>query len=205
MRIASLLLLFASASARLVNYTIDDGLGDQRTHRVPDYISNAIWKARSRNDGCSSNCGLSVDLTRVHDGTWHGMETHADEPPSNISIAFNGTKMYVFCVLTNDVGIAAQDTRLSFYLDESSSPAGDFLHTADTAVKGFLYNQLVFASEALDAGPHTLVVKSYADGNSGSLIVFDYAVYSTETDDDSDTTIPVSILIKPKVPKYSAR
>lgn len=181
---AAFALLFAPVSARLVNYTVDDGLGDQRTHRLPDYISNTVWKARSQADGCTSNCGLNIDLQQVHDGTWHGKETHADEKPSYVSLNFNGTTIYVYCVLANNIGIAAQDTRLSFYFDGASNPAGDFLHTADTKVDGFLYNQLVFASEALDSGPHTLVVKSSAEGDSGSLFVFDYALYTTEIDDD---------------------
>ncbi|EJD35776.1 hypothetical protein AURDEDRAFT_130451 [Auricularia subglabra TFB-10046 SS5] len=91
-----------------------------------------------------------------------------------------GSKIYIFCILANNIGLTNQDTRLTFYLDGAATSAGNYLHIADMAVDNFLYNQLVFESELLDDRDHTLLISNYASAGSGSLILFDYAIYSEE-------------------------
>lgn len=188
MHLVSFLAWLALASALQINYTIDDTLGDQRTGSLPRYMGSSgnPWVAAIASKGCL-DCGAQPDGTLAYNGTWHDRTTFSNDPPASISIDFSGSKIYIFCILANNVGLTWQDTRLSFYLDGGAKPVADFLHTPDMAVASFLYNQLVFESDSLTDGNHNLLVNNYASDGNGSLILFDYAIYTTEADQDPPT------------------
>ncbi|EJD35756.1 hypothetical protein AURDEDRAFT_117256 [Auricularia subglabra TFB-10046 SS5] len=177
--IAPALLLGALASARLVNVTIDDTRGDERTGRTPQYTSVHLWNARSAADQCTT-CGARPDGTQAFDETWHDETTFPGQLPSNVSFTFNGGVLYIYCILANNINVQHKDTRLAFYLDESPQPVQQFHRAPDLAVDGFIYNQLVFKDDTLSDREHTMLVSNWADGDSGSLVLFDYAIYSTE-------------------------
>ncbi|EJD35767.1 hypothetical protein AURDEDRAFT_188621 [Auricularia subglabra TFB-10046 SS5] len=176
------LLLGTSAFARLVNVTIDDTHGDERTGRTPQYTSVHRWNARSAGEQCST-CAASPDGTQAFEKTWHDETTFPGQLPSNVSFTFNGSVLYVYCILANNIGLDNQGTRLAFYLDASPEPTQQFYHPPDLAADGFIYNQLVFKDDSLTDGEHSMLISNWADGNSGSLVLFDYAVYSTEEAD----------------------
>ncbi|EJD35801.1 hypothetical protein AURDEDRAFT_175140 [Auricularia subglabra TFB-10046 SS5] len=93
-------------------------------------------------------------------------------------MTFNGTEVYVFCVLVNNIDITIQDTRLQFHLD--GAPVGSFFHQADLTTSTYLYNQLVFQSQSLPLEEHMLEVINTAteDQTRGSLVLFDYVIYT---------------------------
>lgn len=187
--IALALLLGSLVLARLVNVTIDDTRGDERTGRMPEYTSVNHWNARNASTQCPT-CGARPDGTQAFDQTWHDETTFPGQIPSNVSFSFNGTILYIYCILADnfDVTVEHKDTRLAFYLDHSPEPIKQFHHAPDLTVYGFIYNQLVFKDDTLSAGEHTMLVSNWADGESGSLVLFDYAIYSTEEADDSATS-----------------
>lgn len=182
-------LFFMSVCARISNVTIDDTLGDEVTGQIPQYAPDG-WIARSVSGAPCDLCTAQPDATRIYKGTWHDRSTLAlDQIPSTISMSFNGTRIYVYFILFNNIDTVNHNTRLRFYLDGSSYPAQDFLHLGDPASEKYLYSQLVYDSLTLEPANHTLVVSSYSNGTDGSLALFDRAVYTTGTDDVSATQI----------------
>ncbi|EJD35804.1 hypothetical protein AURDEDRAFT_175143 [Auricularia subglabra TFB-10046 SS5] len=153
----------SSASSRLMNVTIDDILGDEKNGQKPRYYPDG-WTPRS-----------------AWKGTWHDRSTFVGEDPSTVSIDFNGTRIYVFFILFNDINLY-MNTRLHFTLDGFSDTSKNFLHLVDPAGAKYLYNQLVFDSRDLEPGNHTLNIYSVSIGNMGSTALFDYAVYTAEVD-----------------------
>lgn len=116
-------------------------------------------------------------------------------------MSFKGTRIYVFFILFNNIGTVNLNTRLQFYIDGSSNPAKEFVHFGDPAgEKYYLYDQVVFDSQTLPSGDHTLRVSSYATATDGSVALFDRAVYTTEIDDD-----PLPHLIAASPPQNSAQ
>ncbi|EJD35784.1 hypothetical protein AURDEDRAFT_188603 [Auricularia subglabra TFB-10046 SS5] len=176
--------VFLSVSARVLNVTIDDTLGDERSGAIPQYEED--WRARSVGGAPCNECRAQPDGTRVFKGTWHDKSTYEKDPRATVSLEFSGTRIYVFFVLFNEIDTGLKNTRLRFYLDGSPDAAGEFLHLLDPAGPQYLYDQLVFDSQSLEFGNHTLLVSSYSDGTTGSLSLFDYAVYTTDDDPQPD-------------------
>ncbi|EJD35731.1 hypothetical protein AURDEDRAFT_175181 [Auricularia subglabra TFB-10046 SS5] len=170
-------------SARIFNVTIDDTLGDEHTGERPRYTP-ADWKARSVGGDPCPRCTAQPDPTLAFGGTWHDKSTFVGQDPSTVSMNF--TAIYVFVIIANGHARTINTTRLSFYLDGFPTPDGTFLHEPDETQGPYLYNQLVF-SERLPTGSHTLVVANVPGDEDGSLVLFDYAVYTTEEPDSTDS------------------
>ena len=81
-------------------------------------------------------------------------------------------------ILANNINLNFKDTRLAFYFDGSLNPVDQFHHTPSLTTSDFMYDELVFKSDLLPEGEHTLLVSNWADGDSGSLVLFDYAIYT---------------------------
>ncbi|EJD35765.1 hypothetical protein AURDEDRAFT_175161 [Auricularia subglabra TFB-10046 SS5] len=165
---------------RLLNVTIDDTLGDNLSGEKPEY-KGKDWRPRSVGGTPCTVCSAQPDPTFVVNGTWHDQLTFSGEEPATISFTFSGTAVYVFCIVPNGIPLTPINvTRLSFYLDDSVS--GSYLHHVDKTLDQYLYNQLVFNRDDLTAGNHTLRIANQP-ADTGSLILFDYAVYTTEVSD----------------------
>lgn len=193
-----LLALAAGVTAGLVNITIDDTYGDPQTGLPPWYSSAHAWNERTIADGCES-CGARPDGRQMYKETWHDETTFPDQIPSNMTFSFSGTMLYIYCVLANNVNLFHRDTRLAIYIDNSLTPVAQFHHAPDPGVDGFIYDQLVFKSDPLEDREHTVLVSNWADGDSGSLVLFDYAIYTTNEPDrlvapptDTRTSAPSS-------------
>ncbi|EJD35752.1 hypothetical protein AURDEDRAFT_175146 [Auricularia subglabra TFB-10046 SS5] len=170
---------------RLLNVTIDDTLGDNLSGAKPEY-KGKDWRLRSVGDTPCTVCSAQPDPTFAVNGTWHDQLTFSGEEPATISFTFSGTAVYVFCIVPNGIPLTPINvTRLSFYLDDSLS--GGYLHLVDRTLDQYLYNQLAFNRQGLTAGNHTLRIANQP-ADTGSLILFDYAVYTTEVSD-----APVSV------------
>ncbi|EJD35774.1 hypothetical protein AURDEDRAFT_175169 [Auricularia subglabra TFB-10046 SS5] len=172
---------------RLLNVTIDDALGDNLSGEMPEY-NGEHWHPRSAAGTPCDECTARPDPAFALNGTWHDQLTFSGEEPATISFTFSGTAVYIFCIVPNGIPNTPENvTRLSFYLDDSLS--GNYLHHVDKTLDQYLYNQLVFSGDGLTADNHTLrIVNQPAD--TGSLILFDYAVYTTEVSDDPVSTSP---------------
>ncbi|EJD35751.1 hypothetical protein AURDEDRAFT_175145 [Auricularia subglabra TFB-10046 SS5] len=184
MSLVIVFLLILPAFSRVFNVTIDDALGDTLTGEKPRY-DGLDWRPRGAGAPPCDVCTTNPDAGQIVNGTWHDQSTFVGNKAATITLIFDGTAIYVYCILINGVANAFSTTRLSFYLDESSSASGDFLHEEDARQDQYLYNQLVFSRGGLAPGNHSLVVANRAD-NTGSLVLFDYAVYTT---DDSPSPI----------------
>lgn len=155
-------LVFASVCARVSNVTIDDTLGDELTGKIPQHAPEG-WIPRSTSGAPCVLCTAQPDATHIYKGTWHDKSTFIQEPtPSTISMSFNGTRIYVYFILFNNIGTVNNNTRLRFYLDGSSDPTRDFLHLGSPAGERYLYNQLVYNSRTLEHANHTLLISSYS-------------------------------------------
>ena len=90
-----------------------------------------------------------------------------------------GTALYAFATLagsgTGYVGTTIE-THLSFYWDGTYEGSFDFTPTNTTP--GFLYNQSVFSASGRPMADHTVVIINHGDVGKGSLLLFDYAVYT---------------------------
>ncbi|EJD35803.1 hypothetical protein AURDEDRAFT_175142 [Auricularia subglabra TFB-10046 SS5] len=175
-----------AVSARILNMTIDDTLGDERTGKLPQYEPD--WIPRSVGGAPCTGCGAQPDGSLAFKGTWHDRSTYVKDPPCTISLDFSGSRIYVFFILHNNLGTVNKNTRVRFFLDSSVNSAGDYVHVSDRAGVHYLYNQLVFDSTTLEFGNHNLLISSYSNGTDGSLALFDYAVYTTDDDPIPHTT-----------------
>ncbi len=107
---------------------------------------------------------------------------------------FNGTAVYVYNVLANQVPFADTLTNLTFALD--GHQVGTFVHEP-TSSAFFDYNIPVHTSESLDDMEHTLVIQAVGD-TTPSLILFDYVVYTfteEESTSSSATIVPQACFI----------
>lgn len=179
MRLLLVALLAPLARARDFNISVDDQYGDERTGVLPIYSPS--WTARSlHHDPCNTTCAAQPPAERAHNTTWHEWFTNVGDPPATLSINFTGTRIYVFFILFNQKDDPPTNTtRLSFFMDGSTEPADHFLHTFNPALEMYLFNQRVFSSDDMPLGNHTLELRSLSDGKTGSLAMFDYALYTT--------------------------
>ncbi|PIL31265.1 hypothetical protein GSI_05963 [Ganoderma sinense ZZ0214-1] len=161
-------------SSALVNRTIDDEYGDSVTGALPVFGPDAsYWHQGST---CSA-CHITpfIDKTQPFDGTWHDGTYNPDGPDLTISFSFTGTAVYVYNIVPNTIESTDTLENITFTLD--GSHAGTYVHNPDSTTV-LLYRQVVYKSTNLDNKEHTVVMRS--SGLNASLILFDYAVYTTE-------------------------
>lgn len=76
----------------------------------------------------------------------------------------------MFCILANTISAT---TDLSFTLD--GVPSGRFSHVSD-GTSSYVYGAAVFSRTGLENEPHQVVVAT--DNTAGSLLLFDFAIYT---------------------------
>ncbi|KZV99323.1 hypothetical protein EXIGLDRAFT_831652 [Exidia glandulosa HHB12029] len=217
-----LIVCTGSALTKLVNVTIDDTNGDERTGVLPTYTVDPAsqrdgWHPSDKGKPCSV-CNANVDGSRTHDQTWHDGTAWAGERPANVTLSFSGITIYVYAILRNTG--PERPTRLTFYLDDML--ADTYVHEQDASLGAFQYDQLVFSTKTnLRHGQHTLVVSNTQTSKQDSTFLFDYAVYthddaaegsgvtSTEGSDPTSSTIrqtvdPSNVAVPVNVDHHSA-
>ena len=186
---------FSPVAAELVNITIDDG--DLTTKTILDYEPNGgTWHAGSPAENCTS-CKITpatFDLSQIHDQTWHDATHTPGLAPATVTAHFNGSAVYVFNILPNTLFNTTTFVNITFTID--GEDVGTFTRTPDST-STILYNQLVYQNAALQDRPHILVMT--AGGDTKSLFLFDYLLYTTQGNDSTTTTnsVPVSTVQPP--------
>ncbi|OCH86686.1 hypothetical protein OBBRIDRAFT_714035, partial [Obba rivulosa] len=168
----------SSASGALINVTIDDTFGDMLTGQQFVYSPGNLWNA---GQNCSV-CLAKLDTSRLQNGTWHDstffpQAEDAPDPnvPTNASVNFFGTALYVYCVLAHTSSPLDGNTDMTFSIDGrvvrtfAEQPNGDL---------NFDYNDPVFSADNLPLGSHEFTLTNgHVNGNT-SLVLFDYVVYT---------------------------
>ena len=175
-------LLWVVPTISLVNVTIDDEFGDSRSKFVPQYTPGEQWTQGARCSGCAIHPGI-VNVSKAFKGTWHDATYHPGQPAQIVTLMFNGVAIYVFNIIPNNVDGATTLTNLSFFLDEV--PVGQFLHIPDQTAN-IRYHVPVFVNESLPDTQHSLDIR--ATGPNASLVLFDYAIYTSTTDTNNSTS-----------------
>ncbi|KAM5534434.1 hypothetical protein V8D89_011901 [Ganoderma adspersum] len=176
-------LLWAVPVAALVNVTIDDKLGDSRSNLVPQYTPSDGRANGEECTGCALHPGI-IDVAQTVDQTWHDGTYHPGNPDQVISLTFDGVAIYVFNIIPNSAGGATTLTNLSFFLDHEY--VGQFIHIPDQTTN-IAYHVPVYVNESLPDAQHSLDIR--ATGPNASLVLFDYARYSSTTDDSSSMSL----------------
>ncbi|KAF9014186.1 hypothetical protein BDQ17DRAFT_1419092 [Cyathus striatus] len=196
--LALLLCLLSFTLASLVNYTIDDTLGDSRTQQLPMYFpaTGDVWEGIL----CYGST-IRPNPSKAFEGTYTAA-TYRYQSMQNASIImeFEGIAIYVLFILPNRQGPNADTTTMvNFTVD--GQIIGNFTHTADLSIDDILYNQTVFGMTGLSNGIHQLVI-SASDLDINVYINFDYAIYTHV--DDADVSSSASSSTDPTpLPMYS--
>ncbi|KAF5351327.1 hypothetical protein D9758_007971 [Tetrapyrgos nigripes] len=190
----SLFSVFISSTyvhAVLVNRTIDDALPDAFGNKVqyfPNGTNGHAWNVGGECDSCTAS---GLDVSQLFDKTWHDGTTLVlpvqfnpqpgsnDFPnvPLNASVTFNGTAIYVFCILALTSSSPTGDSDMSFYIDNQLS--GTFVQKAP-GVPEYDYHVPVYVNTSLSPGPHTLLLQNGHVNGTKSLVLLDEIVYSVD-------------------------
>ncbi|KAJ7684402.1 hypothetical protein DFH06DRAFT_1027286 [Mycena polygramma] len=158
------------------NRTIDDEFGDSVTGVLPSY--SPFWKQGA---SCGGNCSLHPDPALAFNHTWHDSSQFPASQAESVSLDFVGTAVWVFCIVPPLLPNNITRYNLSFNLD-SGAHLGRFVYSPTGGE--FLYNVPVVSLPSLPNASHSLLI-STDDSISGSVFLFDYAVYtSVEGKDD---------------------
>ena len=75
----------------MVNWSIDDTLGDAVTGMIPTYTPGNFWHKAG---GCTS-CAIHPDSSMVFRGTWHETTYRYDGSMDDVSLEFSFTGIYL--------------------------------------------------------------------------------------------------------------
>ncbi|KAF9463794.1 hypothetical protein BDZ94DRAFT_1258045 [Collybia nuda] len=192
-------LLFRLAQAGLVNITVDDSSGDPRSGNSILYNPPSVWNTAEH---CSSVlCNARPDIKIVYSGSWHEatFDPQSTIVPITASFEFQGSAVYVYCVLATSIAFPSGKSEMSFSIDGqlagtfSRSPPGPW---------GYQYNVPVFSHSALSPGTHRLDI---TNGNIGqtqgqTLLMLDNIVYSFDDQGSPATTTATVVVPGPADP-----
>ncbi|KAK7449292.1 hypothetical protein VKT23_013435 [Stygiomarasmius scandens] len=173
---------FSSAVAVIVNRTIDDTFPDSSGNKIqyfPNEKGRVSWNIGGQCDACTAG---ALDPTQVFDKTWHD-GTYNPDPgsndfpnvPLNASVTFNGTAIYVFCVLAKTTSGPDGNSDMSFYIDGELS--GTFVKKPPN-MPGFDYHVPVYVNESLSTGTHEFLLQNGHVNGTKSLVLLDQIIYS---------------------------
>ncbi|KAJ6614168.1 hypothetical protein B0H10DRAFT_2221630 [Mycena sp. CBHHK59/15] len=144
-------------------------------------LLSLLFNILTQNSDCTP-CLVAPKPQNAFDGTWHDSSQLPGGPAVSVTLSFTGTAIYVFCILANTVPGTVTTADYAFTLDGASS--GTYSHAPDST-SNYIYGANVYSAEGLEQGSHQVVVTT--DNPSGSLLLFDYAVY---TFDDGESPTP---------------
>jgi len=172
----------SSSTALLVNTTIDDDGVDPNTGLGITYSPASLWERGQVCTTCNARPDPSVALL----GTWHDSTYHIGQPVISASAQFQGSALYVYCILAPITPNTETDSYMSMFIDHElvgmfiQSPAQVTIYTST----------LVYQNTSIPSGSHFFELQN---GNTksttvGSLMLFDYLVYSHDDNETSSTT-----------------
>jgi len=189
--VLSLILFWTSALvfAGSVNITIDDTYGDPVTGAQFTYSPADEWTAGQT---CTS-CTARPDPSEAYNGTWHDTSFFPSEEttPTNASISFKGTAVYVYCILYQTSSTSDAQSYMQFMLD--GEVLGSFIKPESTSSGiTYSYNYLVYANDQLPLQTYTFtLINGQQGGDSPALTLLDYLVYTAE-DADASPSNPIT-------------
>ncbi|KAI0793311.1 hypothetical protein C8Q75DRAFT_712891 [Abortiporus biennis] len=163
-------------SASIFNVTVDDSSPDPLSGAQIVYTPPGIWQA---GQNCS-NCTARPDPTGAMEQTWHD-SYHAQGQPGDpnvvpaITFQFQGTALYVYCILGHSNINPISNSDMSFFLDGQF--VGSFFRLADGGTN-FDFNVPVYVNTSIPDGTHTFVLQNGHIGDLAALVLFDYFVYT---------------------------
>ncbi|KAJ3542872.1 hypothetical protein NM688_g5928 [Phlebia brevispora] len=190
-----LLQLFLSSvfvEAALQNVTVDDTNGDPLTGASINYTPASDWNV---GNGCKT-CAAAPDASSAKDATWHdatydpNSTVSAEKDVQQVQFNFTGTAIYVYgiqCHLMADLLDCHADME---FLIDGEKMSQTYTFTPDNpGTNTYTYNVLLYGNDSLSSGPHSIVVQNGVQSdNTSSLILLDYMIYSTHTDNSTDPT-----------------
>ncbi|TCD59919.1 hypothetical protein EIP91_011189 [Steccherinum ochraceum] len=150
------------------NVTIDDQYGDEATGAQVTYAPAELW---TQGNGCGG-CSAKPDASQAYHGTWHDglFAPSQNKQPLTVTFTFTGTAVYLFNILPQQKPTSAEVSLDGRVVKQISI-------TEDVSSQ-FVYNVPMFAMDGIANGQHTVTLTT--TGNQDSLMLFDYAVYTTE-------------------------
>ena len=182
-----LLLLIVPVSTELVNTTVDDTIGDPTGLSILTFSPSGKWSLGQDCPGCavhSGNTSNTVNVSQVGDGTWHDSTYHpniAGDPEHVVSFSFVGSAVYAYNIIANQLPFITTLTNLTFSID--GHIVGTYMHIPENVTNTFEYGVLVYANTSLPYGRHVLAMS--AAGTNDSLILFDYFIYTQDSNESS--------------------
>ncbi|KAH9891100.1 hypothetical protein C8Q73DRAFT_651697 [Cubamyces lactineus] len=168
-----------SASAALVNVTIDDTYGDPINGAQVTYEPLDAWNV---GQSCTA-CTAHPDPTLAHNGTWHDGTVQAGSTQLLTAMtrfegalqSFSGVAVYVYCIVTRSSVSPDGNSDMTFFID--GEPVGAFVQPPDGDT-AYDYNVPVYTNMSLAAGAHEIVILAGQPNGNKSLILLDYIVYT---------------------------
>lgn len=178
-------------SAKTVNFTIDDQLGDSVTGALPTYNPSDFFIGNQ-----SVTLGGTPTVPRkAFDGTWTiGSFGTGGNQSAQIDLTFNGmwlsrkavfdpqelllgTAVYVFGILVDTTG--GFPTNVTTVLDSNPPVNFEFNPTSNLVGAQFQFNASVYTNTSIPSGVHQLAIFLQTDSNNQeSQFLFDYVTYS---------------------------
>ncbi|KAI0722586.1 hypothetical protein C8Q76DRAFT_719274 [Earliella scabrosa] len=131
---------------------------------------------------------MVADKSRAFEQTWHDTTYEPRLYPDGVSVqlSFTGTAVYVYSLIANDIPPTKTFMNTSYIIDGETM--GEYIHSPDASQDPVLYNVLVFHRTGLPNSPHTLIMS--ATGDTPSVILFDYALYTVDNSQPVVSTSP---------------
>ncbi|KZT06159.1 uncharacterized protein LAESUDRAFT_200320 [Laetiporus sulphureus 93-53] len=173
-------LLVRLASSKPTNRTIDDEYGDSVTGLIPLYQGN--WNYGPR----CSECCIHPDTLLVFDRTWHDTTTQTTDPVANFTLTFNGTAIWVYCIIPNFVDTVTITTYVNLSFELDGDYVQTFSHEPELNNASMAYNVTVYSNTSMDNREHTLIMTPQHAVNA-SVVLFDWAQYTYDPGPDAES------------------
>ncbi|KAK0200663.1 hypothetical protein DFS33DRAFT_1386584 [Desarmillaria ectypa] len=182
-RVHILFLAFATVQAKLVNVTVDD------RNAAVTYTPSDAWADGTNCEACTAK----LDTDKLVHGTWHDSTFQpGDKEPHRVSVSFNGTAIYVDCILAKSTSnpplIGHSDMR--FFID--GALVGRFgRDISNDSTWTYSYGDTVYANTSIPAGLHTFRLQNgHTNSTQQSLVLLDAITYSFD-DGEPDGSVTV--------------
>ncbi|KAJ3774737.1 hypothetical protein FB446DRAFT_727754 [Lentinula raphanica] len=190
--LASLLL---DVKATFRNFTIDDS--------DPSWVYGpyGAWNIGNECHGCDAQ----PEAELVYNQTWHDAAFYAPpnsqtmafpNEPFTANITFNGTAIYVFCIMLNSATYPIfGDSDMIFHMD--GIPVSTYQNTPTENLDTYTYNVPVFAMPSLEYGLHRLMIQNGVPNGTNALILLDYIIFTADDDLENSTNFPPPPTLSP--------
>ncbi|KAK7694205.1 hypothetical protein QCA50_001385 [Cerrena zonata] len=172
--------------ANLVNVTVDDAGSDPYTGAQIVYSPSNAW---SLGPACTV-CTAHPDPKRAFNGTWH--DGFFDPNTNNVltaSFQFDGSALYVNCILSHLGSNPDGTTNMLFFLD------GEFMGSYQQFPNGdptYEFNTMVYANSSIPNGHHTFTIQNGQLQAPGSLVLLDSIMYTRDVSQNVTSALPSS-------------